>query len=280
MAVINMSVEQWSEVPENPRQRNTTKRAKYARSKHLKEPHYIHRYVFAAARNGKLLCKLDGHTRGFLWDHGQLPLPDDGSVEVMVVEVKSLKEAAAIYSKFDNPRAVESVSDSIHGFTKENKFGLDSKLLAGCKFANQLRLADGVFGGIRGNSQRDIERVVKEWKPYLLELDSLGLSSKYTTLIGFMLIVIRKDGLGLASKFLSLLDGNHGTKNSKGMDGVECLHEHIKIRKLEKRMTGYGNLYDMTDSAWTAYSMWQSSKRAKKLQQNSFVSVLKGEVSA
>jgi len=280
MAVIKMSVKEWSVVPENPRQRDTTKRAKYARSKHLKEPHYIHRYVFAATRKGKLVCKLDGHARSYLWEHGQLPPPSDGIVEVMCVEVRSLKEAAAIYSKFDNPRAVESVSDSIYGFAKENKFGLASKLLSGCKFANQLRLADGFFRGTRGNSQRDLERVVKEWKPYLLDLDSLGLSSKYKTLIGFMLIVIRKDGLGLASKFLSLLDGNHGTKNSKGMDGVECLHEHIKIRKLEKRMTGYGNLYDMTDSAWTAYNMWQSNKRAKKLQQNSFVSVLKGEVSA
>jgi len=279
MAVMKLSVEEWSKVPENPRQRDTTKRAKFARTKHLKEPHYIQRYVFGAVKNGKLICKLDGHTRSYLWDNAQLPRPSDGIVEVMVVEVKSLKEAGVVYSKLDNPKASESASDSIYGFARENKFELQSKLLSGCRFANQLRLADGFFRGVRGNSTRDIEHVVAEWKPYLLQLDGLGLTSKYTTLIGFMLIAIRKDGPGLVTKFMALLDGNHGTKNTRGMDGVEALHDHVKIRKLEKRMTGYGNLYDMTDSAWGAYRLWQSNKRTNSLKPYSIASELKGKVS-
>ena len=266
MAVIKMSVSKWVDVLDNPRQRNTVKRAKYATNKHLKTDHSVQRYVFAASNNGEILCKLDGHTRAYLWESGRLKEPVDGKVEVCLVECKTLKEAGKIYSMLDSPRAVERPSDAIYGFARENKFELSSALLRGCQFSNQLRQLDAFAKGNHGNSNDDIGILVKRWKKELIELDSLSLSSNYSTLIAFMLLSIHCDGLETASKFIKALDANEGTKNSRGMDGVEALAQHFLVRRAEGRLAGYDNLYDLMDRAWTAYAAWKNDKRMKLLR--------------
>ena len=258
MAVIEMSVMDWADVPDNPRQRNTEKRAKAARSRHLSSYQKLHRVVFAASKNGSVLCKLDGHTRSLLWILGELDAPPCGTVEVVLIEVSGLSEAKQIYDMLDAQPATKKPSDVVFGACRELGFRLDSYLLRQCAFATQLRIATT---GKR--FQGDVYAMVKEWKPELIDLDKIGLSSQNTILIAVMLTAIRSDGVKLAGEFFSRLEKNEGVKTSSGYDGVELLSRVMSLRRAEGRTAGYDNLMQVAGQAWTAYQMWISGGTRK-----------------
>ena len=90
MAVVikRMGVRQWVNVPDNPRQRDTVRHANKAKRKHLKEADEAHGIVFAAMLDGEITWKLDGHTRAYLWDTGELELPK-GKLTVVCFNVSS-----------------------------------------------------------------------------------------------------------------------------------------------------------------------------------------------
>jgi hypothetical protein len=50
-----MSVQAWAKIPDNPRQRNTEKRARFAKRSHLAAYSPIHRFVYAASVNGNII---------------------------------------------------------------------------------------------------------------------------------------------------------------------------------------------------------------------------------
>lgn len=264
MAVIEMSISDWIQVPDNPRQRDTEKRANIAGSKHLSRYFKTHDYVFAATRNSDIICKLDGHTRAFLWSSGELEPPPSGRVQVMLIEVSGVAEAKEIYEALDSSVAYKKPSDKIFGATRENKFRLRSPLLRRCQFYTQLKLADtGTFNG-------EPYGLVKKWRKELLELDSLSLKQTYSVLIAVMLISIRRDGLSAAGQFWKDLDDDKGMKDSRGSDGIDALARHMEIRKAEGRTAGYENLRDMLERAWCAYEAWKDGRRVKRLSPKEF----------
>ena len=187
MSVIEMSVQEWINIPDNPRQRNTERRAQSAARGHLSEYCPIHRYVYAAVKDGNVLCKLDGHTRAYLWHEGILDLPTDSIVEVLLINVTGLADAKRVYDQLDSPSAVCKPADTIFGATRENNFSLHSPMLRGCRFTTQLKVATTgtKFSG-------DPYAMIKEWKPYLIELDKLNLSDTYSTLTAVMFCVSAK----------------------------------------------------------------------------------------
>lgn len=262
MAVIEMSVKDWIEVKDNPRQRDTEKRANYAKSNHLSKYEQPHSFVWAAVKDGQIVCKLDGHTRALLWKSGELETPPNGKVTVLLIEIKSRSDAKYYYDLLDAPRAAKKPSDFLFGATRENNFKLRSALLRSCSFSTQLKLADG--NGKKFDGQ--IYPIVTRWKGILQELDALGLSSSYGVLICCMLGTIKRDGIDCAGKFWQALDSNMGTKTAEGMDGVEALTQHMMIRRGEGRMAGYDNLIDILQRAITAYEAYKSGKRLKNLR--------------
>ena len=260
MAVIQMSVSDWIDVPDNPRQRNTEKRATNAKKKHLAKYEKIHRYVFAATKNDAIICKLDGHTRALLWQRGELETPDDGKVDVMLIDVKTIDEAKRIYDMIDANPTVKKPSDNIYGACRELGFKLDSPLLRGCAFATQLKIATT---GKRFSGE--VYQMVGEWKKELQQLDSLALTSHNTILIAVILVAIRKDGIEKAGQFFKLLDTNSGLKTTKGYDGVESLSRVMAIRRAEGRTAGYENLMQICGQAWSAYENWKLNRYRKNL---------------
>lgn len=258
MPVMKMSIAQWHEVPDCARQRDTARRAQRAKSKHLSEYHKTHDYVFAATIDSNIACKLDGHTRDFLWTGGELELPPSGSVQVITIPVKNLQEAKEIYEYLDSPSAVKRKEDAIFGATRENKFLLKSRLLQRCKFNYHLCYVDnGTFGG-------DTYKLIKKWKQELLDLDSLDLSRKFSTLIPAMLMSIRRDGMESSAPFWKGLDQGLGTKEGHlGYDGIEALSRHMATRASQDRTGGYANVKDMQDRAWFCYDAWTQGKRIK-----------------
>jgi hypothetical protein len=258
MAVMTMSVSDWVAVPDNPRQRDTERRAKIARRKHLAEYKKPHRVVFAAVKDGCVLCKIDGHTRALLWKTGDLQTPPDGRVEVVLFEVSGLQEAKELYDMVDAQPVVKKPSDNIYGACREIGFRLDSYLLRTCAFATQLKIATTgkKFSG-------DIYPMVKEWKAELVELDKMALTSKYTILISVMLTAIRYDGAAKCAEFFRKLENNEGVKSSTGYDGIELLARIIEVRRAEGRTAGYEHLMNICGQAWSAYEMWKKGQTKK-----------------
>lgn len=255
--VIEMSVLEWIAVRDNPRQRNTLQRAKIASRKHLRTYHKVHAFVFAACKQGSVLCKLDGHTRAALWQSGELSPPHDGKVTVCLIEVANMAEAKMVYDMLDAAPSVKKPSDTIYGACRENAFVLQSHLLRSCAFATQLKIATT---GKRFSG--DIYAMVKEWKQELIELDSWGLSSNYTVLISVMLVSIRRDQT-TARAFWESLDTNSGSKTQSGYDGPLVLHDVIEVRRAEGRTAGYENLLQLCGQAWSAYELFLRGARTK-----------------
>jgi len=256
---IEMSISDWSEVPDNPRQRDTIKRAKSASRKHLKQYSKLHRVVFAATKNGSILCKLDGHTRSCLWDSGELESPACGKVLVCLFEVANVAEAKALYDQLDSGSAVKKPSDAIFGAARELGFSLNSHLLRSCAFATQLKIATSgkKFSG-------DIYSMVNDWKFELKELDSLALTSGNTILISLMLVAMRLDGVEKAGEFFTLLDQDKGSKINGSSDGIQLVTSMLKVRRAEGRTAGYDNLMQICGQTWTGYGFWKRGETKKR----------------
>jgi len=251
MAMITMSINDWIDVPDNPRQRDTAKRASTARKRHLAKYQKPHKVVFAASKDGAVLCKLDGHTRAFLWESGDLETPPDGKVEVVLFEVASMHEAKELYDMLDCQTVSKKPSDTIFGACREIGLKLDSSLLKGCSFTTQLKIATS-----KNMTNVNLYDLVSYWENELRQLDSLDLSSQYTILISCMLVAIKRDGIEKAGEFFKKLQSNSGQKSEKGYDGIELLARTIEIRRAEGRMAGYENLYNICGQTWSAYEMW------------------------
>ena len=257
--VIEMSVSDWSKVPDNPRQRDTIKRAKNASRKHLKSYSKLHRVVFAATHNGSLLCKLDGHTRACLWDSGELETPHCGKVLVCLFEVASTEEAKELYDQLDSNSAVKKPSDMIFGAARELGFCLNSHLLRSCAFANQIKIATSgkKFSG-------NIYEMIKDWQKELQWLDAMAMTSGNTILISVMLVAIRLDGVVKAAEFFSMLDSDKGTKIDGSSDGIQLVSSMLKVRRAEGRTSGYENLIQICGQVWTGYGIWKRGETKKR----------------
>lgn len=261
--VMEMSVSDWIAVPDNPRQRNTIRRANSAVRGHLSHYEKIHQVVFAATMNDVVRWKLDGHTRAYLWAEGLMDTPPDGKVLVILIPVRNVAEAKEVYDQLDCQNALKQPSDIIYGATREHKFQLSSPLLRSCTFTTQLKIAQTgrSFSGHPGT-------LVKAWRDELIQLDKLNLSSNYTIMIAVMLLSIRRDGIESAGPFWKLLDDNAGVKDKGKMDGPEALHQMIDLRRAEGRTAGYENLIQICSSAWDAYSSWTHGRMVRRLRRS------------
>ena len=129
-------------IPDNPRQRDTQDRAVKANKPkgHLHQPHPSHTVVSVAVlvEEGEKVeitkeiltnpsfrkWKLDGHTRGFLWDTEALDMPTN--VTVLVYLVDSELQAKEFYRSYDSNKAVETGLDKVYSALRD-AFGFKPK---------------------------------------------------------------------------------------------------------------------------------------------------------
>ncbi len=160
-----MTPDQWHQVRDNPRQRDTEKHAKKA--KHLSTLREDHREVLAGRLPTGELIKIDGHTRDYLW-HRNTPT-GPAELVVRVYECLNINAAMDLYSTVDNPAAVEGATDQVYGALRELNVQFTSPLLSRYQFINALRQAtNDAYGPKHG---MDVNRIVKEWLPELKLLD-------------------------------------------------------------------------------------------------------------
>jgi len=259
-----MSVAEWIDIPDNPRQRDTERHADQWRRTRDMENKQPHEDVVAAAKDGDILCKLDGHTRAFLWASGELDQPQLGCVSVTLKQVQNLAEAADMYELYDPIIAAKSINDRLFGACNENGFRLVSPLLRMYNFATALSVADAVW---KTRKKIDPNAAVLRWKDELKAIDLWGIGRIPCALVAGCLLLAATEPIEYPREFFTLVASDGGTKNADGtFDGVEALCRHIETRRYQKRMSGYDNIIDVVGRVLTAYAAWKEQRTIKKYQ--------------
>lgn len=263
MEPFQMTVEEWDQVPDNPRQRDTERRALLASKRHLSVYQDIHKYVYCGVRNGKIVCKVDGHTRSYVWRNGMADGPSDGRVVVCPVEITSEDGGREIYGQTDGKGPTKTPGDLLYGACKDNGIVFQSPLLKRCSFMVQLKFASS---GPRFSA--DLFGAIVLWKDELMVLDQLNLTGKYNPLVALMLVTIHKDGVNKAGQFFCLLDQNKGRKCDGKVDGVEMLSEYWRQMKADGKW-GWDNLTKLYCVGWFCYHYWCLGELRCKLPRKS-----------
>lgn len=265
--IIPMSVENFISIPDNPRQRDTVRHATKAMKGHLRFPSETQSVVAIACINGMPVCKLDGHTRAYLWANGDLEVVNQ-TLTVQAYEVKSIDEACELYTHFDSSGAVEGSVDKLSGACKQAGLVLTSGLLSDHAFNTALKVAHHLGGGGSGLNEYYI---VGLWRPAIAEVDSWGLPKtkfKGSGLVSLMLILAASPGSEpeLARQFFTKFSNGEGSKSNGRKDGVQALEEHMMERRAKNLMTGYENILDMINKGYSCFSAWSKNKTVVNVQ--------------
>jgi hypothetical protein len=261
-----MSIEEFASIPDNPRQRDTEKHARKATRRHLKKLSPVHSCVSVAAINGVPVCKLDGHTRCLLWQLGKLERPASNLI-VSVFAVSSLKEAAELYSHFDNTDAAEGSSDKLSGACREAGLELTSNLFSGHTFNTSLKFAYTLSGG----TQLSEYELVPKWATVIKTIDDWQLDRnpfKGSGILSLMLVAVasRSYQEGMLEDFFNRYAKDMGEKSGVLRDGVQALREHMVYRRLNNLMTGYQNTFDMMSKGYSCLKAWSENLMIKNVQ--------------
>lgn len=259
MAAIirKMSVSEWINVPDNPRQRDTVRHARKAKRTHLATSEEPHQVVMAAMMDGEVRWKLDGHTRAYLWENGELPTPTS-KLTVICFSVKNQSEAKRLYLMFDNQAAAENACDRLSGACREHGIPLASPLLRSHKFVLALQCASN-----EKQPRREYD-YVKMWKDELIELDSWDLGSgSHTSFVSLALVLIANGHQVKAKEFFTKLDKDQGIKDDKGSDGVQALNNHFIERRSGRTTAGWDNIEDLFERSYTCFLAFAENRRMK-----------------
>lgn len=239
---IQMSVEDWIAVQDNPIQRDTEKHA--AKAKHLLTPLPTHQFVFAAELPSGKLVKLDGHTRALMWRRGDIPQPL--RVSVGIVHVKTITEAEELYKTFDSTNALETLRDKVSGAFNRYNFNPESSLLKAGAITHALRIAyavlmgTGVASAAAGGKQSktaqklraDPYEMIKEFSGELAQIDTFHLRSGQASagILAAFVLTLRRHGEFIIP-FWRAVFGNAGVKAHGRMDAVQALNELMLARR-------------------------------------------------
>lgn len=262
---IKMSVDQFIAIPENPRQRDTAMHASKAEKRHLKKLSPSHSCVAIASVNGVPICKLDGHTRAFLWKQNRLDRPSE--LLVSVFDVESIDEAKELYRHFDNSDAAEGSTDKLSGACREAGLQLNSQLLCRYTFNTSLKIAHELGWGCSINEYK----LVPQWAKAIQVIDSWQLPRnpfKGSGILSLMFITVASQSIPHDSlqDFFSRYARDEGEKNGKLRDGVQALKEHLDQRRISNQMTGYDNIIDMMNKGYSCLRAWLSNAMISNVQ--------------
>lgn len=172
--MTTMTADEWFEVPDNPRQRDTERRA--LKAKHLFNLEAAHTIVHMAEW-GEGRCKLEGHTRAKIWRDKPDIAPE--VIDVRVYLVANEQEAKELYNKFNTPQEGETSSDRCFSAMRDAGIVPQNTLIREAKFSNAVRAAVGFLtsGDRRGSLYKtNVYEAVLEFKAEIEALDRTGLT--------------------------------------------------------------------------------------------------------
>jgi hypothetical protein len=249
-----MTTDEWAQIQDNPRQRDTEGRAE--KSKHLLKPSKDHAVVAAARLPNGELTKLDGHTRSLMWQRGDVDKPE--KLNVVVYDVHSIEEAKELYTHYDSQAAVEKAADRVYGGLRESGIGAVSDIVRNGLIANAINIVSRNIG-MKG---REYE-VMRTISASIAFLDTLNLRRGMlpTGIVGAILLTHHKHGTK-AERFWRAVLADRGTKANGQMDGIQAAHEVIVWAR---GRYGGGQNEKVCRRAITAFEKWSVGESLQRL---------------
>ena len=251
---IEMSVNEWVDVRDNPIQRNTVVHAVRAINGHLKEYSPTHARVSAAKLNRELY-KLDGHTRSLLWANGDLTPPEP--ILVDIYDANCIDEVKNLYKQFDNAKATENATDKVYGALRENNITAASMLLK----TGGLQTAIYILAR-KASRGFDIYKEIKPWIEEVAIVDSWGFTKhKFTAgILAVMLLTVKIYGNQKAFDYWVKYYNGDGIKRGNNRDGVQALEELINLRRAAKTLSGKEHNKDIAEKTISCFEHYQEKK--------------------
>lgn len=244
--MTTMTPEEWANVPDNPRQRDTESRA--ARARHLNVLEAAHTLVHMAEWDSGR-CKLEGHTRALKWMQSPDTAPE--SVDVRVYVVESIEDAKRLYGHFNSKEEGERANDRLFGALRENGISPTSDFVRKAKFSNAVNMAFTFYEDHGRHKSRPIYEKVEFFRDQIVLLDSIAGASKRMIgpVVCCFLMSTRKHGPVVADFFQRyILDG--GTKDGRRKDCVQLFSDVMS----EVRSNGFCDW--ATQEASVAKGLW------------------------
>jgi hypothetical protein len=261
MGVCNLSLDTFTSIPDHPKQRNVHLHARKAMRSHLKKYHPKHADVTIAVMPDYRVYKVDGHTRCYLWDTGQLTPPKFLRADLWLCwDLEQLNE---LYDNFDASTAAETKPEKLSGAIRYVGIDLQSGLLTRYQWVNALQQSYQLISG--KINQVDNIKAVKFFKPEIELLDSINPSGNYfvSPIIGGALFTFARYG-DRALDFWEAFNEDMGCKSGEKRDGVQLLHERLANER-KTLLTGRANFDRGVGLCVRAYRNYQAGKHAKAI---------------
>jgi len=255
---VVMSFKDWSEMQENPIQRDTERHAAKALKNHLKKDSITHLRVSAAVTETGEMYKLDGHTRTYLWVNGLLSAPK--YVYVDMYRVNGLHEVMELYKQFDNKAAAEDSFDKLSGAVNLHGYVLQSHLLKSSGLTTSLQIVSGKQGK-NFDTYKAVDMYINEIK--IIDKMMLTANILNSGVLAAMILVCKVYGPD-SLVFFRKVANDEGIKTLETKDAVQCLREAILKNRKEKKNSGRDNVVSICEKALSAHYKWINGKTIKK----------------
>ena len=252
-----ITLEEWYRTIDFKMQRNTERHAAKAKREYLKgdwKPTWD--TVSAAQLPDGSLCKLDGHTRAYLWERGELALPPTGKIVCHVYPVADLTAAKALYDTFDSEKAAKHKADFIYGELRATGMldRLQTSFLRAGSLSEALRLSTGL---------ERIEASVPLVMDALLLLDGIGPKKAYfrSGILGAALLTLRAHGQRAIDTFWGPYNRREYIRQGNRCNGPGALEERAREIRLAKL---YGRDAELALNRY-ALDLYVQSQRKKTI---------------
>lgn len=255
---VVMSFKDWSEMQDNPIQRDTERHATKAINNHLKKDSITHLRVSAAVTETGEMYKLDGHTRTYLWVNGLLSAPK--YVYVDMYRVNGLHEVMELYKQFDNKAAAEDSFDKLTGAVNLHGYVLQSHLLKSSGLTTSLQIVSG-----KRAKNFDTYKAVDMYINEIKTIDKMMLTANILNsgVLAAMILVCKVYGPD-SLVFFRKVANDEGIKTLDTKDAVQYLRESILNARAEKKNSGRDNVISICEKALSAHDKWINGKIIKK----------------
>ena len=225
---IKLKIEEWSEIKDNPRQRDTVIHAKKSLRLHLSEYSETQSRVAAAELPCGTRYKLDGHTRSYLWDREELKTPKVLYCDLYLVQ--SIEQVNSLYNCFDNQSAAETAQDRLASAFNLHKVNHTSRIFRSGGTTTALKCLYSIRR--TGFVRLDVADPVLIFKKSLNLIDKCNFShfNFPSPVIAAMILSVHKDGQA-AIPFWQDYDIDAGKKTPKKFDAVFALREFISTSR-------------------------------------------------
>lgn len=267
--MTTMTPSEWAQVPDNPRQRDTEKRAMAA--KHLQTLEAAHLLVHMAEWPGGR-CKLEGHTRSKVWADRPDIAPDQ--IDVRVYVVNDIEEAKRLYGHFNSREEAETSTDRLFGAMRECGINPKSTCVRTAKFSNAVRSAHGYCcgaastaaesGGVRANSaiKGNVYHAVEEFAAEIEAMDRLDISKHkaFGAVVCCYLLAHRKHGDRI-NEFFARYESDAGVKDGRSKDCVQLFAEAMEAFRI-MGAAGFQPMHEAVQIGLACIDRWIKSPTA------------------